>query len=62
MVLDKKYRFIFHSSFAGTFSPKNRLKAFYLPAIVLFILAELVIFNPGIGIILKYYLYGICLV
>jgi uncharacterized membrane protein YcaP (DUF421 family) len=48
------------------FSPKNRLKAFYLPAIVLFILAELVIFQPwdwdNIKILFVWYMFSVIFV
>jgi len=48
------------------FSPKNRLKAFYLPAIVLFILAELVIFQPwdwdNIKILFVWYMFSVVFV
>ncbi|QPM69555.1 hypothetical protein RT761_02788 [Atribacter laminatus] len=48
------------------FSPKNRLKSFYLPAIILFILAEVVIFQPwewdNIKIFFVWYMFSVILV
>ena len=48
------------------FSPKNRLKSFYLPAVILFILAEFIVFQPwawdNIKIFFVWYMFSVIFV